>query len=210
MPSERTPQVNPSWMSHPLKLLTALVVRFPWATLILSGVAVGVSIWLTMTQLGFRTSRAELLSPDSDYNRRWLQYTKEFGDKEDVVVVVEGESREQIAPALDEVARKLTERTDLFTSVLHEADAPQLRAKGLYYLKPTELQQIESFLDRAGPILQGNWSQLNIGGMTQWMGAAMSNASPSQRAQILAAVQTELPRMMSGLTAALGSNGSYK
>ena len=66
--------------------------------------AVG-SIWLTVTRLGFRTSRAELLSPRSDYNRRWLEYTKEFGDKEDVVVVVEGESREQIVPALDDVSR---------------------------------------------------------------------------------------------------------
>ena len=92
-----------------------------------------------MTQLGFRTSRAELLSPNSDYNRRWLEYTKEFGDKEDVVVVVEGESREQIIPALDDVCRGLAKRNDLFGAVLHETDAPKLRSKGLYYLKPEEL-----------------------------------------------------------------------
>ena len=163
-----------------------------------------------MTQLGFRTSRAELLNPKSDYNRRWLEYTKEFGDKEDVVVVVEGESREQIVPALDDVCRRLAERSDLFGAVLHEADAPKLRSKGLYYLKPEELGQIDGFLNQAAPILQGNWSSLNLGGMAQWMGAAMSGGSPIPRQQIVAAIQTELPRVMKGLTAALGQAGPYK
>ena len=87
-------------MSRPLECLTRLVVRFPRLVLLLGGLAAVASVWLTMTQLGFRTSRANLLNPKSDYNRRWLEYTKEFGDKEDVVVVVEGESREQIIPAL--------------------------------------------------------------------------------------------------------------
>src|SRR5664279_3344876 len=89
MPWERTPQVDSSWMSRPLERFTRLVIRFPVLTLLLAGIAAGASVWLTMTHLGFRTSRAELLSPNSDYNRRWLAYTKEFGDKEDVVVVVE-------------------------------------------------------------------------------------------------------------------------
>ena len=210
MPSERMPQADSSLMSRPLEWLTAVVVRFPLATLLIAAVAVAASIWLTMTQLGFRTSRAELLNPKSDYNRRWLEYTKEFGDKEDVVVVVEGESREQIVPALDDVCRRLAERSDLFAAVLHEADAPKLRSKGLYYLKPEELGQIDGFLNQAAPILQGNWSSLNLGGMAQWMGAAMSGGSPIPRQQIVAAIQTELPRVMKGLAAALGQAGPYK
>jgi uncharacterized protein len=210
MPSERMPQADSSLMSRPLEWLTGLAVRFPWTTLGLAAAAVGVSIWLSMTQLGFRTSRAELLSPKSDYNRRWLEYTKEFGDKEDVVVVVEGEGREQIVPALDDVCRRLAERSDLFGAVLHEADAPKLRGKGLYYLKPEEIRQIDGFLNQAAPILKGDWSQLNLGGMARWMGAAMSGGPQSQRQQILTALQTELPRVIGGLTAALNETGSYK
>ena len=210
MPSERTPQADSSLTSRPLEWLTRVVVRFPLATLIIAGVAVIGSTWLTMTRLGFRTSRAELLDPKSDYNRRWLEYTKEFGEKEDVVVVVEGESREQIVPALDDVCRRLAQRKELFGAVLHEADAPKLRSKGLYYLKPEELQQIDGFLNQAGPILEGNWSQLNLGGMAQWMGAAMSGGSQVQRQQIVAAMQAELPRVMGGLAVALGQTEGYK
>ena len=139
-----------------------------------------------------------MLNPKSDYNRRWLEYTKEFGDKEDVVVVVEGESRGQIVPALDDVCRRLAGRSDLFAAVLHETDAPKLRSKGLYYLKPEELGQIDGFLNQAGPILQGDWSSLNLGGMAQWMGAAMSGGADLAAPQIVAAMQTELPRVMRG------------
>lgn len=210
MPSERMPQADPSWISYPLRQLTRLVVRFPLPVVILATAAAIASIWLMTTQLGFRTSRAELLSPDSDYNRRWLEYTKEFGTKEDVVVVVEAENRALVPPTLAEVARDLAQRKDLFGAVLHEPDAPKLRAKGLYHLGVADLRQIEGFLNQANPILQGNWSQLNIGGMAQWMGTAMSNGSPAQQQQMLAAMQTELPRLTNGLGAALGSPGSYK
>ncbi len=212
MPSERMPQADPSWMARPLEWLTRSVIRFPSFTLAIAGAAVVASVWLTMTQMGFRTSRAELLDPKSDYNRRWLKYTEEFGSKEDVVVVVESDRSEQVIPALDDVAQNLAKRKDLFGAVLslRDADAPRLRGKGLYYLKPEELQQIDGFLDQAQPILQGNWSQLNIGGMAQWMGAAMSGGSDAQRQQIMAAMQSELPRVTSGLAAALGQSGGYK
>ena len=201
-------------MSAPLERFTRLVIRFPVATLVLAGVAAAASLWLATTQLGFRTSRAELLSPNSEYNRRWLVYTKEFGDKEDVVVVVEGESREQIVPALDDACRELAARKDLFAAVLHQTDAPKLRSKGLYYLEmesrdPRELDlaKIDVLLNKAGPILQGDWSALSLGNMTHWMGSAINGGSQAQRQQILNTMQTELPRAIEGFKAAIGRAG---
>jgi uncharacterized protein len=214
---ERKPQADPSWMSRPLSCLTRLVVRFPRTVLLLGGIAAVISVWLTMTQLGFRTSRANLLNPSSDYHRRWLKYTDEFGEKEDVVVVVEGESREQIIPALDDACRELGKHKDLFGAVLHQTDAPKLRSKGLYYLdvksndpRELDLEKIDALLDQAAPILQGDWSQLSLGSMAKWMSGAMSSGSESQRGQILATLQSELPRAAKGLEAALRQPGSYK
>ncbi len=210
MPWERMPQDSSSWMSRPLERFTRLVIRFPVPTLVIAGAAVAVSLWLSMTHLGFRTSRAELLNPKSDYNRRWLEYTKEFGDKEDVVVVVEGESRQQIIPALDDACHELALRSDLFGAVLHDTDAPKLHSKGLYYLKPEQLAQIDGFLNQAGPVLRGDWSALNLGSMAGWMNTAVTTGSEQDRRQLLAAVQSELPRAMEGLRAALGESGGYR
>ncbi len=210
MPTERTPPAKTSWTSSILAGMTSVVVRFPRTTLLLALLAAGVSVWLCVTQLGFRTSRAELLSPKSDYNRRWIEYTKEFTEKEDVVIVVEGDSREQIVPVMDDVYRRLCRHGDLFGAILHQADAPKLRAKGLYYLKREELQQIDGFLDQASPVLKGDWSPLNLGGMAQWMGGVMASGSPAQQKQIQEAMQTELPRVIGGLSAALGQPGAYQ
>ncbi|MEN6366742.1 MAG: MMPL family transporter [Thermoguttaceae bacterium] len=210
MSSERMPQADPSWISYPLRWLTRTVVRFPVFTLLLATAAVAGSIWLTMTQLGFRTSRSELISPQSKYHHRWLEYVREFGDHEDVVVVVEGKRRQTITPALDDLCVQLRRRTDLFRAVMHETDAPALRSKGLYYLSIDDLRKIDGFLDQASPILQGDWSQLNLGGMAHWMGTAMGNGSEAQRSQIMAAMQSELPRVTQGLTTALGPTNGYR
>ncbi len=212
---ERTPRVDSSWMSAPLERFTRLVIRFPAATLLLAGIAAAAAMWLTATHLGFRTSRAELLSPKSDYNRRWLAYTKEFGNKEDVVVVVEGQRREQIVPALDDVCRMLAGRKDLFGAVLHQTDAPKLRSKGLYYLdiespdaRELDLTKIDALLDKAAPLLQGKWSALSLGNMTRWMGSAIGGGAEAERRQMLEQMQSELPRAIEGFKAAISQRGT--
>ncbi len=210
MPSERMPQRADSWMSPLLKWLTMAVVRFPGFTLGLALAAAGFSIWLAATRLDFHTSRAELLNPKSDYNRRWLEYTKEFGDKEDVVVVVEGANGAQTTAAAEHVCRALAQQSNLFTAVLHDIDAPKLRQKGLYYLKTQDLLRIDGFLHQAGVILDGDWSQLNLGSMGHWIEAALAAGSPAQRQQTLASVERELPRVVTGLVDALAARGKYE
>ena len=112
--------------------------------------------------LRFHTNRDDVLNPSSDYNRRWLEYTKEFGDEEDVVVVVEGAGREAVVPALDDLAAMIGRESRCFHAVMHKVDFSKLRAKGLHYLKPGELAEIEGFLAQLDPILRGDWSQLNL------------------------------------------------
>ena len=213
---KRTPTADSSWMSKPLELFTRAVIRFPWFTLFLAVAAAGASLWLSTTKLGFRTSRAELLNPNSDYNRRWLEYTKEFGDKEDVVVVVESDTRQKAVAALDDVCDGLTKRKDLFAAVLHQIDGSKLRSKGLYYLDITSdnpreinLRYIVELLHWAEPVLKGDWSQLSVGGLAGQMGAAMNGGTASQQ-KLIAAMKTELPHMAQGLKAAIEQNGPYQ
>ena len=140
MSAEGKPQSDRSFMARPLEWLARLVVRFPVATLVLAGVATAVALFLTATRLGFRTSRAELLNPKSEFNQRWIEYTKEFGDKEDVVFVVEGDGPENVVPVLDELAATLAEDGGKnYSAVLAAIDLSKIRAKGLHYLKPDDL-----------------------------------------------------------------------
>lgn len=96
----------------------------------------------------FHTSRADLLNPHSEYHQRWLRYVGEFGDQEDVYVVVEGDSPLQIEPVLAELADALKAQPQHFQHVLEAFDAGRLAAKGLYFLPKEELDAIPPQLDR--------------------------------------------------------------
>jgi hypothetical protein len=203
------PQGEQSPLARPLEWITTLVVRFPLATLILALAATVASVFLAATRLGFHTSRADLLNPHSDYNHRWLEYTKEFSDQEDVVVVVEGDSQESVVPVLDEVAAAVGEEDKLFHAILNKIDFSKVRSKGLYYLEPKDLAAIDSLVKQAEPVLQGDWSQLDLGHALAAMGPAMGSGGQPPDPQAAAAMQAQLNRWTQGLDAALGGNGAY-
>jgi hopanoid biosynthesis associated RND transporter like protein HpnN len=211
MSAEGKPQSDRSFMARPLEWLTRLVVRFPVATLVLAGVVTAVSLYLTATRLGFRTSRAELLNPKSEFNQRWIEYTKEFGDKEDVVVVVEGDGPENVVPVLDELAAVIAEdRGKNYSAVLAGIDLAKIRSKGLYYLKPDDLTAIEGFLDQMSPVLRGDWKQLSPTSMGSWMSASLQQGDAAQREQAMAEMTEHLGRMVRGLGAVLGPEREYR
>ena len=74
-----------SILAAPLSAVTRLTLRFPLGTLVLAIVTAVLSIGWTVNHLGFRTSRLDLLNPNSGYNKLWINYINEFGNDDDVV-----------------------------------------------------------------------------------------------------------------------------
>ena len=186
MSAEGPQAAAPSFMERPLVMATRLAVAYPFATVALAiGLAIA-SMVLTYAKLGYRTSRLDLLNPKSDYNRLWVEYINEFGEDDDAVVVVEGESREQVVPVLQEISSVLAHDERLFHAVLHGVDLSKIRSKGLHYLSADELSGVDRYLNDLGPIIDGNWSRLNLGNMAGGMAARMEMAAhggtPEQQA----------------------------
>lgn len=204
MSAERMPQTEPSLLSGPLGLLTALVVRFPVPTIALAVAAALFALALSGSRLGFHTSRLDLLNRENSYNRLWIEYINEFGDQDDVVVVVEGATRESVVPVLEEISTALHREQRLFHAVLHEVDLSKIRAKGLYYLEPDELLGIERFLDKVEPIVHGQWARLKLGTMA----AGMSHRL--ERAGVDATARAEVTRLSDSLLAATAGDGRYE
>ncbi|HBO43378.1 MAG TPA: hypothetical protein DD670_05495, partial [Planctomycetaceae bacterium] len=162
MTTERTPLSEPSLLAFPMAMVTRFALRYPVAVI---AVAIGLSVvagLLTVGKLEFHTSRLDLLDPKCSHNQLWKDYVDEFGSQDDAIVVVQGNSREQIVPVLQELSAELARRDNLFSAVLHEVDCSKIRGKGLYYLEPGQLEQIEQMLARFAPVLAGDWSQLNL------------------------------------------------
>ena len=197
MSAEGKPLTEPAFLARPLVWITRQVLRLPMAVLALAAVLTVASLTLTATRLGFRTSRLDLLNPQSGYNQLWIEYINEFGDADDVVVVVEGESRQQVLPVVEELSETISREEQLFRAVLHEVDLSRIRAKGLHYLQPADLLAIEGFLDRVEPILAGDWARLTVGNMSRAM---------CQRP----AAEAELGRLSESLVDAFAPVGRYQ
>ncbi|MBL9123091.1 MAG: MMPL family transporter [Planctomycetaceae bacterium] len=198
-----------TWLARAFQSATAQILRYPVAVVALAiGVALA-ALLLTGSQLGYRTSRLDLLNPKSDFNRLWIEYIKEFGEDDDAVVVVEGPSRDEVVPVLKEVSALLAREDRHFHAVLHEVDLAKVRAKGLHYLPPAELLAIEGFLHQATPVLNGDWSPLNVGAMAAGMCAQLeARPQPGTRAHVEAT--QAVVRLASGLEAALGPEPRYR
>jgi len=140
------------------------------ALAVLSAVASG---YWSAQHLGYKVSRSDLVDPESEYNKLWIDYIREFGEDDDAVVVVEGDSREQVIPVLEEISREVASEKSLFRSVLHEVDLSAIRAKGLHYLSPADLTAIDRFIERTQPILEGGWAQLRVGTMVGGLAGQM-------------------------------------
>ncbi len=205
MSAEGTPQAEPSLLAWPLKWLTRLVLRFPAATLTVAVAVAVAALALGGTRLGFRTSRLDLLSTDCGYNRLWIEYIDEFGDEDDVVVVVEGASREQVVPVLEEISARLAREDRMFHAVLHEVDLSKIRSKGLHYLKRDELLGIEGFLGKVEPIVHGQWSELMVGHMVRNLCDRLQSGNLPP-----AAVGSEFARLTDGLLTAVGQHATYR
>lgn len=180
MSADHASAPQPSLLAAPLNIATRVALRYPAATLALAVALTVVSLVYTWQHLGYRTSRLDLLNPNSDYNRLWIDYINEFGDEDDAVVVVEGPSREHVVPVLEEISTMLAREDRLFHAVLHGVDLGKIRAKGLHYLSQEELQGIVQFLDSVSPIIdQGHWTRLNLGrlltGLNERLAAAAAH-----------------------------------
>jgi hopanoid biosynthesis associated RND transporter like protein HpnN len=211
MSADRPSAPEPSLLTGPLSLATRIALRYPAATVALAVAVTVVSLAYTWQHLSYRTSRLDLLNPESDYNRLWIDYINEFGDEDDAVVVVEGASREHLVPVLEEISTMLAREDRLFHAVLHGVDLGKIRAKGLHYLSQEELLGIEQFLDSVSPIIDdGNWSRLNLGRLLTGMNERLEAAAAHPAAIDPAVVGHEAERLTDCLLATLVQKDRYQ
>ena len=163
----------PSLLGRGFVAWTRVCLRFPALIVGAALLSATVAGFWTARHLGYKVSRVDLLDPDSDYNKLWIDYIREFGEDDDAVIVVEGPSRGQVIAVLEELSGEVARRDTLFHSVLHEVNLSQIRAKGLHYLSPQDLAGIEGFLAGARPIIEGGWSQLKVSSMVGGLAAQM-------------------------------------
>ena len=205
MTPKQTPHPDDSLLARPLGHLTRLLVRAPALITCLAVAAALAAILYSAQFLGFHTKRLDLLNPDSAFNKLWIEYIAEFGDQDDVVIVVESRDRDRIAPVTEPLAQAVAARNQLYHAVLHEVDLSGIHSKALHYAPPGKFTEIENLIDRTLPRMQQRWEAFSLTQrsalLTQQLGGReVSLVSAGQAAE----VEAEISRLADDLEAALG------
>jgi hypothetical protein len=142
-----------TWLARTIVRLVDYCQGRPVAVVALGAALAVASVVAFATRIEYYTRRTDLASPDADYHRRWQNYLNEFGDDDDIVVVVRGGEPTRMRAAIDDVARRVADRPDLFDRLFYKVDLTALKDRALLYLPAEQLQAVRENLERMGPLL---------------------------------------------------------
>src|SRR5438034_7717038 len=125
-----------------LRRLVRVSCRRPWLTVLLSLVLAVLGIGYTLHALTFKTSGRDVLPQNAPYVKRYAEYARNFGELEDIVVVVEARSFEGAKAYAARLVQELKSSPVKFQSVAYRIDPKQFEGNQLLYLTTDELKEI--------------------------------------------------------------------
>ncbi len=153
MKPEQPPTEEANLVQRLLAGLVAFVCRYPRSVVAVAVALCALSALASWFCLEYRTQRTDLISPDKDYQKRWREYLAEFGDDDDIVVVVQGHDRRLMKRALDTLAARVRARPDLFDRLFYKVDLRHLNNRSLLYLPAGQITEIQDNLRRMSLLL---------------------------------------------------------
>lgn len=127
--------------------IVALGCRFPWLVLTATALSCALCLWYTCAYLRYENQRNDLHGKDKAYYQRWQQYVQEFGDDDDMVVVVKGQARADMEQAIEDLAGQIRSQSELFDRLFYKVDLRNLRGRALLFLAPEQIRQIQDNLN---------------------------------------------------------------
>ncbi|MEM1061274.1 MAG: MMPL family transporter, partial [Planctomycetota bacterium] len=164
-------------LGEALRSVTRTVVAAPKITLLLALLVTGSCVAVTACYMRFKTERADLISPAADFHERWIEFTRSFGDADDLVLVVSADEPRVVKRTLQQIGDRLRREPELFADVLYKIEPRALRRKGLQYLTPTQLQRTLRRLEELRPLRQGRPDVAGIGQTTYRVAGELNRAT---------------------------------
>ena len=125
-----------------LRRLVRLSTLRPTVTIGIALVLAVLSIAYTLHALTFKTSTRSLLPQNAGFVIRYAEYAKEFGELEDIVVVVEAGSFEGARAYAARLTEELQSAPVKFHRIAYRIDPKRFEGRQLLYLSTPELREI--------------------------------------------------------------------
>ena len=125
-----------------LRRLVRVSCRRPYLTVALSLILALAGITVTVQGLRFKTSGRDVLPQSAGYVQRYVEYARDFGELEDIVVVVEARTFEAAKAYASRLVQELRDSAVNFPRASYRIDPKRFEGRELLYLSPETLRQI--------------------------------------------------------------------
>jgi hypothetical protein len=130
-----------------------LIKRLAWPIILFSLLTAGLSVYYAFHHLRFSTSRSELVASDLRLIRLSDELEREFGNRDQFVVVVANTDQARSIAFAEALAARLRQYPQRFPELFYRVDPQPFRHWALQYLDGGELQQLRVKLDEHRQII---------------------------------------------------------
>ncbi|MDI6853999.1 MAG: MMPL family transporter [Deltaproteobacteria bacterium] len=127
-------------------LLFRIMRRAAWPIIIFSLLTAALSVFYSYKNLRFSTSRSELVGSDQRLMRLSQEYERQFGDRDQFVVVVENGKPARSIRFAEALAQELRKHPGHFPQLFYRVDPEPFKKWALLYPDVDELQELKSKL----------------------------------------------------------------
>ena len=125
-----------------LRRLVRLACRRPGLTVLAAVLLALASVAFALTTLTFATSTRSLLPANKPYIERYVQYDREFGELDDLAIVVEAGSLQEATVYAARLVRELRAAHVPLARIAYRIDPKQFEGRALLYLGLDRLHEI--------------------------------------------------------------------
>jgi hopanoid biosynthesis associated RND transporter like protein HpnN len=134
--------------------LYGFVVRFPRLIIFVALLLAVISVIYTKQNMTFLTGRDQLMPANTTFNRDYQAYRQEFGDQEEIVVVIEASDTERAGRFGTRLFDKFSKDRQHFREVFYPFGLEFFKKNGLLFVSLDEVRALRRNLTLAKPVLK--------------------------------------------------------
>src|SRR5262245_59181891 len=159
-----------------LRRLVRVSCARPLVTVTLSVVLAILGIAYTLSALTFQTSGRDVLPQNASYVKRYIEYARDFGELEDIVVVIEARSFEGAKAYAARLVSELRASPVKFHSIAYRIDPKEFEGRQLLYLSTAELKEIRDKIFDHQEFMEGFAGDPSLARLLEGINAQLASA----------------------------------
>jgi hopanoid biosynthesis associated RND transporter like protein HpnN len=136
------------------KGLFGFVAAYPRAILVVALLSSLLSVLYTMKKMEFLTGRDDLMPKNTGYHQDYRNWRQEFGDMDDIVVVIESSDAERAARFGSALYQRLAADKKHFQEVFYPFGLDFFKKNGLLFMPESEVHALRENLTPLKPVLK--------------------------------------------------------